>query len=81
MMAEPDDTWAQAAWEGSTGGLGRFGRPIVDRVTQRTRNGELVLRPRRGTLKISTPEPASIALLGSGLVAFGLLRRRWRKGG
>ena len=45
-------------------------------------NGESIYLSETTTLEqTGAPEPASIAILGSGLVAFGLLRRRWRKAG
>jgi hypothetical protein len=43
-------------------------------------NGESIYLSETTTLEqTAAPEPASIALLGSGLIAFGLLRHRWRK--
>ena len=57
-------------------GLGGSGRVAVD-ISSRIDNGQTILYFRQATYTFLTPEPGTILLIGSGLVAVaGVLRRR-----
>jgi hypothetical protein len=43
---------------------------------QQNNSGDVLITAVSGNFTTSAPEPASLALLGSGLIAFGIFRRR-----